>query len=317
MRKTMKTPNLTGLTVATLLPYRDDFSIDWDDYARVLDHCVTPDGVTAALVNGHAGEGGLLTVEERRQVVERTRAHIPNKPLLAGIIATSTVDAIAEAKMAEAAGADCAVLFPPGPLGGGASATSRAPVAYVQAVSQAINIPVSLFQYPITSGYGYSTETLCELAAIDGVIAIKEGSDTMLAYDENWRAVKKASPHVSILASNYNWFLPQMAVGADGILSGLGSLAPHLFAELWLAAAAGDLAGMRAVNDRLYPIVRAIYGPSPLIDMHTRMKAGLKALGVIRNASPRPPMMPTQDGIAENIATVVEAARKAGNIRLS
>lgn len=314
---TMKIPDLKGLTVATLLPYRDDFSIDWDDYARVLDYCVAPDGVTAALVNGHAGEGGLLTAAERREVIERTRAHIPNKPVLAGVIATSTVEAIAEAKMAEAAGADCAVLFPPGPLGGGASATSRAPVAYVRAVSEAIGIPVSLFQYPVTSGYGYSTETLCELASIKGVIAIKEGSDTMLAYDENWRAVKKASPDVSILASNYNWFLPQMAVGADGILSGLGSLAPHLFAELWQASAAGDLAAMRAVNDRLYPIVRAIYGPSPLIDMHTRMKAGLKALGVIRNASPRPPMMPTEDGIARNIAAVVEAARKAGDIRLA
>ncbi|MCX8281119.1 dihydrodipicolinate synthase family protein [Phyllobacterium sp. 0TCS1.6C] len=312
----MKIPDLKGLTVATLLPYREDFSIDWDDYSYVLDYCVAPDGVTAALVNGHAGEGGLLTVAERREVVERTRAHIPHKPLLAGIIATSTAEAIAEAKMAEDAGADCAVLFPPGPLGGGASATSRAPVAYVRAVSEAIGIPVSLFQYPVASGYGYSTETLCELAAIEGVIAIKEGSDTMLAYDENWRAVKKASPDVSVLASNYNWFLPQMAVGADGILSGLGSLAPHLFAELWQASAAGDLASMRAVNERLYPIVRAIYGPSPLIDMHTRMKAGLKALGVIQNAAPRPPMMPTEVDIAANIATVVEAARRAGDIRV-
>lgn len=313
----MKTPDLKGLTVATLLPYRDDFSIDWDDYARVLDYCVAPDGVTAVLVNGHAGEGGLLIAEERRQVIERTRAHIPNKPVLAGIIATSTVEAIAEARMAEEAGADCAVLFPPGPLGGGASATARAPVTYVRAVSEAIGIPVSLFQYPVTSGYGYSTETLCELAAIKGVIAVKEGSDTMLAYDENWRAVKKQSPHVAILASNYNWFLPQMAVGADGILSGLGSLAPHLFVELCQAGAAGDLAAMRAVNDRLYPIVRAIYGPAPLIDMHTRMKTGLKALGIIRNASPRLPMMPTEDAVAANIANVVSAALKAGDIRLS
>ncbi len=310
----MTLPALRGLTVATLLPYHDDFSINWDDYARILDYCVMPEGVTAALVNGHAGEGGLLTFDERRQVIKRTRAHIGAKPLLAGIIATTTADAIAEAQMAEASGADCAVLFPPGPLGGGASATSRAPVAYVRAVAGAISIPVSLFQYPVTSGFGYSTEVLCELATIDGVIAIKEGSDTMLAYDENWRAVKARHPHVAVLASNYNWFLPQMAVGADGILSGLASLAPHLFIALWRAAEAGDLAAMRAANDRLYPIVRAIYGPAPLIDMHTRMKTGLKALGVIRNDAPRPPMMPTDPGIAAGIAETIHAARRCGDI---
>lgn len=312
----MGASDLRGLTVATLLPYRDDFSIDWDDYARVLDYCIAPDGVTAALVNGHAGEGGLLTVAERREVITRTRARIGGKPLLAGVIATSTAEAIAEAKMAEDAGADCAVLFPPASLGGGASATARAPVAYVRAVASAISIPVSLFQYPVTSGYGYATDTLCELAAIDGVIAIKEGSDTMLAYDENWRAIKKTSPHVAILASNYNWFLPQMATGADGILSGLASLAPHLFVELWQASVASDLAAMREVNDRLYPVVRAIYAPAPLIDMHTRMKSGLQALGIIRNASPRSPMMPVETVIARNIAAVVDAARQTGAIRL-
>jgi len=312
----MKTLDLGGITVATVLPYKADFSIDWDDYAKVLDYCVCPEGITAALVNGHAGEGGLLTAGERRQVVERTRAHIGAKPLLAGVIATSTAEAIAEARMAQEAGADCAVLFPPGPLGGGASASARAPVAYVKAVAGAIDIPVSLFQYPVTSGFGYSTETLCELAAIDGVIAIKEGSDTMLAYDENWRAVKKSAPNVAILASNYNWMLPQMAVGADGILSGLGSLVPHLFAELWAATAAADLKAMRAVNDRLHPVVRAIYGPSPLIDMHTRMKTGLKALGVIGNDAPRPPMMPTLPSIADDIARVMDAARRAGDVRV-
>ncbi len=315
MSRPINGSDLRGVTVATLLPYRDDLSIDWDDYARVLDYCVVPDGVTAALVNGHAGEGGLLTQGERRQVIERTRAHIGSKPLLAGIIATSTAEAVAEARLAQEAGADCAVLFPPGPLGGGASVTARAPAAYVGAVLEAIDIPLSLFQYPVTSGFGYSTQTLCELATIDGVIAIKEGSDTMLAYDDNWRAIKQHSPDVAVLASNYNWMLPQMAVGADGILSGLGSLAPHLFVELWAAAVAEDLKAMRAVNDRLTPIVRAIYGPSPLIDMHTRMKAGLAALGVIRNAAPRPPMMSALADIAANIAKVLAAASRAGDVR--
>ena len=287
-------PDLRGVTVATVLPFHDDLSIDWDGYARVLDYCACPDGIAAVFVNGHAGEGGSLSDDERRTVIERTRAHIGaqaaarrhhrriRRPSASGRL-----------KSPRRPGADCAVLFPPAALGGGASATPRAPVAFVRAVSEAIDIPVSIFQYPVTSGAGYTPQTLAQMATIDGVIAIKEGSDTMLAYDENRRAIKSADPDVAILASNFNWFLPQLAVGADGLLSGLASLAPHLFVELWQASLADDLAAMRAINERLYPIVRAIYGPSPLIDMHTRMKVGLAgARASSAMPMPRPPLMP-------------------------
>jgi 4-hydroxy-tetrahydrodipicolinate synthase len=300
-----------------VLPFKDDLSIDWDGYARLLDYCACLDGIAAVFVNGHAGEGGSLSDEERQAVIARTRAHIGGKPLLAGIIAHSTAEAVRQARLAEAAGAACAVLFPPAPIGGGASATPRAPVAFVRAVSTAIEIPVSIFQYPMASGFGYSPQTLAAMAAIDSVIAIKEGSDTMLAYDENRRAVKKVDPKVAVLPSNYNWFLPQLAVGGDGILSGLVSLAPHLFVELWRASVADDLKAMRAVNERLYPIVQAIYGPAPIVDMHTRMKVGLKELGLIRNADPRPPLLPVLPDLCDAIATTVGAARRAGDIHLT
>jgi 4-hydroxy-tetrahydrodipicolinate synthase len=315
MRSPVKRPDLRGVTVATVLPFNADLSIDWNSYARVLDYCACRGGIVSVFVNGHAGEGGSLSDAERDAVIARTRAHIGNKPLLAGIIAHSTAECIRQARLAEAAGADCAVLFPPAPLGGGAAATSRAPLAFVRAVSEAIDIPVSIFQYPVTSG-GYTPATLGEMAAIDRVIAIKEGSDTMLAYDEVRRSVKAADPDVAILASNYNWFLPQLAVGADGVLSGLASLAPQLFVELWQASRADDLRAMRAANERLHPIVRAIYGPPPLIDMHTRMKVGLKALGIIVNADPRPPLMPVEPELCERISATVGAAHRAGDLGL-
>src|ERR1700751_4301894 len=142
MSEPMKKLDLRGITVATVLPFRDDLAIDWDSYARVLDYCACPDGVAAVFVNGHAGEGGSLSDEERQAVIERTRAHIGKKPLLAGIIAHSTAEAIRQARLAEVSGAECDVLFPPALLGGGASANPRALVAFVRAVGASICIPV-------------------------------------------------------------------------------------------------------------------------------------------------------------------------------
>jgi 4-hydroxy-tetrahydrodipicolinate synthase len=61
---------------------------------------------------------------------------------------------------------------------------------------------------------------------------------------------------------------------------------------LWQAYVANDLTAMRAVSDRLYPIVRGIYGAPPLMDMHTRIKAGLVEKGVIAHGAPRAPLAP-------------------------
>lgn len=306
-----KSRDLRGLTVATVLPFDETGAIDWAGFDRVLDYCARPDAVAAVFVNGHAGEAASLTDEERVAVIRRARRAIGDrKPLLAGVIPHGVEDAIAQARAAQAAGADCYVIFPPAALGGGAAATS-APAAYVEAVTRAVDIPASVFQYPLASGFGYATPSLVAIGAIDKVIAVKEGSNAMLAYEENLRALKASCPDVAVLPSNYDFFLAQLAVGGDGILSGLASLAPYWLSDLWTAADACDLSAMRRASDRLHPIVRAIYGPAPTISMHTRIKIGLRALGVIANATPRLPLVP----VTPEIEAAVHEAVRASDLR--
>ena len=304
----MKHTDLRGVTVATVLPFDASGAIDWPGYERLLDYCAVPDTVAAVFVNGHAGEATSLSDEERSLVIRRTRAVIgPSKPLLAGVVPLGLADAIAQARAAEADGADCYVVFPPAGLGGGAAATTEAPLAFFEKVTSAVDIPASVFQFPIASGFGYATKALAAIAALPRIIAIKEGSNTMLAYEENYRALKSAAPDVAVLPSNFDWFLPQLAVGADGLLSGLASLTPGLLSDLWKAADAADLTAMRSASDRLYPIVRAIYGAAPIIDMHSRIKVGLVALGIFENASPRPPLLNIRPEIRSAIRDVVTA----------
>ena len=181
-------------------------------------------------------------------------------------------------------------------------------MAYVDAVLDAVDLPVSIFQFALASGQGYTTETLVEMAKRPRVLAIKEGSDTMLAYEENWRQVKAVAPKVAMLPSNFDWFLAQCAVGADGILSGLASLTPHFLVDLWSATEGEDLGAMRAASDRLHPVVRSIYGAPPKMDMHTRIKVALQHLGVIDCARPRPPLLPVANDIATRVRATADAA---------
>jgi 4-hydroxy-tetrahydrodipicolinate synthase len=78
-------------------------------------------------------------------------------------------------------------------------------------------------------------------------------------------------------------------LGADGAISGMGSVAADLQAELLEACAKGDLDGARRINDQLDPLVRVFYAP-PFVDMHNRMKEALVLLGRIPAAHVRPPL---------------------------
>ena len=303
--------HLTGVVVATVMPFTEKGEIDWNSYQRLLGYCATPQGITSVFVNGHAGEGAALAVDERLKVIEFTKKHMDKENyLLGGVIPYSTAEAIQQAKDAKAAGADVAVLFPQPQFAAGGTLTSDAPLAYVSAVLDAVDMPVSIFQYALSSGCGYSTETMIKLAQLPGVIAIKEGSDTMTAYEDNWRKIKEAAPDVAILPSNFDWFLAQCAVGADGILSGLASLTPHFLIDLWQATQAADLPSMRAASDKLYPIVRTIYAAPPRMDMHTRIKSALKHLGIIDCALPRPPLL----AISESVSAMTERATDIANL---
>jgi 4-hydroxy-tetrahydrodipicolinate synthase len=305
----MPSIRLNDVTVATVLPFAADLSIDWASYDRLLDWCATPDGIGAVFVNGHAGEAAALTPEERTDVIRRTRARVPNKPVMAGIIATCTSDAILRTREAKAAGADVAVLFPLPQFSAGAANDPRVGPTFVRQVAEAVDIPLSLFQYPLASGFGFTTAVLREIALIPGLIAIKEGSGDIRAYEDNVRMLKAEAPHVAMLPSNFDWFLAQVAIGADGILSGLASLAPHLFVDLWRAAERQDLRAMRAASDELHPIVRAIYGATPLMDMHTRIKVALAHLGIIADARPRPPLLEVEPAVASQVTDAVDASR--------
>ena len=89
-------------------------------------------------------------------------------------------------------------------------------------------------------------------------------------------------------------------LGADGSISGMGSVTADLHADLFRAVQAGDLEAGRRLNDRLDPLVKVFYAP-PFVDMHNRMKEALALLGRIDKAVVRPPLRRIGDEERERI----------------
>jgi len=287
MNRTMNHPLLHGVTVATVLPFAPDGAIDWNSFERLLAYCATPEGIGAVFVNGHAGESSALSAEERASVIRFARQRIaPDQTLVAGLVAASTDDAVRQALDARQAGADVLTVFPIAHPEADGESIAAAQLAHVRAIGEAAQVPLAIFQYPIQSRESYATSTLECFARMPWVIGVKEGSDSMTVYEDNLRALRAVNPGVAVLASNFDWFLPQLAVGSDGILSGLASLVPQGLCALWKASQRKDLDGMRRFSDAMFPLVRAIYA-APRSDMYARIKVALHDAGVIDSAFSR------------------------------
>jgi 4-hydroxy-tetrahydrodipicolinate synthase len=235
-----------------------------------------------------------------------------------GVYEDGTNKAAGIAKMAEREGADCLLIFPSTVFDYGSQRRPEIAYGHYAAIAGVTSLPMIAFVYPITSGLRIEIDALVKICGeIDNVIAIKEWSNDIVAYERNYRALKSLDKEISVLSSFSKALLASLCVGADGILSGHGSLIADLHVEIFEAVKRGDLAAARRVSDRIYPLVEVFYAP-PFLDMHNRMKEALAILGRIDEAHVRPPLQRISDKEREEIRRVVtEAGLPSGHPELS
>jgi 4-hydroxy-tetrahydrodipicolinate synthase len=291
----------SGVMPANILPFKADLSIDEAAYRRHLRWLADTRGVTGIVANGHASEVSSLDREERRRSLAIALDEIAGAcPVIAGVYTDGTAEAVALARDAKAAGAAGILLFPPTLFMWGAQGKPDMVVRHVSEVAAGADLPIIVFEYPPASGIGYAPETLARLAEIPQVAGVKDWSNEIVAFERNLRALRATGRPVAMLSAFTMSLMATFLLGADGAISGMGSVTADLQAELFEACGKGDLDGARRINDRLDPLVRVFYAP-PFVDMHNRMKEALVLLGRIPAAHVRPPLTPVSAAEREAI----------------
>ncbi|MBI2156200.1 MAG: dihydrodipicolinate synthase family protein [Candidatus Rokubacteria bacterium] len=298
-----------GVMPANILPFKADLSIDEPAYRRHLRWLADQRGVTGIVANGHAAEVSSLSREERRRALAIALDEVAGAcPVVAGVYADGTAEAVELARDAKAAGAAGVLVFPPTLFMWGAQQKPEMALRHVSEIAAKADLPLVVFEYPPASGIGYSAETLAKLAEIPQVAAVKDWSNDIVAFEQNLRALRATGRPVAMLSSFTMSLMATFLLGADGAISGMGSVAADLQAELFAACQKGDLDAARRVNDRLAPLVSVFYAP-PFVDMHNRMKEALVLLGRIPAAHVRPPLTPVSAAERAAIGRALAAAR--------
>lgn len=282
-----------GVIPAVLLPFDSRLQIDEPAYRSHLRDLIAVEGVTALTINAHSSEAHSLSIDEQKRILDITLDEVGGKvAVVCGVYADTATQGAKLARQAEAAGAQCLLVFPSGVFIFGVPLQKPEMVLnHFRMIAEATDISIIVFEYAMTWGLGYTTETLVRLAEeIPQVVAIKDACNIPVQHEKNVRALHSLKRPFSVLTTHSAWLMASLVMGVDGLLSGAGSVIADLQAQLWRAVQSKNLAAAQAVNDRLWPINNVFYA-DPYVDMHNRMKEALVLLGRQKHAYVRPPLM--------------------------
>ncbi len=298
--------NLRGIIPACVVTFDADGRFDEAAYRRYL-QWLLPQGPVAVAINADTGEGPHLWPDERDRVLRVAVEEAGDIPVVAGLSATFTAQAVDEARRAEQAGARALLVFPI-PAYQGVPLDPALPVAYHEAVARGCGLPLIAFQLqPALGGVIFAEETLRRIAAIDSVVALKEASFDARLYLATRRMIERLARSIDLLTGDDNFIFESFVMGAEGALIGFGTLATDLQVEMYRLTRQGRWAEARAIWERILPLEEAVYA-QPVRDYRARTKVALRELGVVDTTFVRPPLMPVADESAASIRAALATA---------
>ena len=297
-----------GVIPAALLAFDNDFAIDEAETRRHLTCVGGVAGITAVTVNGHSSEVHACTFDEQARLLDIAGEEIGDRvPLINGIYADGSLEAARLARMAEAGGASALLCFPPHSMRmGGVRHRPEMALTHFKMIADATDLPLIVFQYG--DELAYSLDTLIDIVEeIPTVRAVKDWSPAQ-DHERHIRVRQTLPRPVNVLSTNSACLLSSLVMGANGLLSGAGSVIADLQVALFNAVQSNDLAGAKALAERIWHTSQVFYS-DPFGDMHNRMKEALVLLGRQERAVVRPPLVKLT---ATEIARIAEALDAAG-----
>jgi 4-hydroxy-tetrahydrodipicolinate synthase len=289
---------IKGSIVAIVSPMREDGSLDFDAYRRLIEWHVA-EGTNAIVAVGTTGESPTVDPEEHgeliRVAVEAVKGHIP---VIAGTGGNSTSEAIELTRHAKSVGATATLQVVPYYN----KPTQEGLYRHFRKIAETVDLPMILYNVPGRTVADLANDTTVRLAEVPGIVGLKDATgDLARAAD----LLRRLPSRFAVYSGNDDSALALMLLGGHGVISVTANVAPHQMSELCKAALAGDLARARQINNQLLPLhFKLFVEPNPIAVKWALAKMGRIPGGI------RLPLVPLSDAAQ----AVVQAALKEAGV---
>ncbi|NOD32968.1 MULTISPECIES: 4-hydroxy-tetrahydrodipicolinate synthase [unclassified Ruegeria] len=240
-----------GSMPALVTPFNNG-ELDLKTLKHLVDWQIT-EGSTGLVPVGTTGESPTLSHDEHETVIEEVvKTAAGRVPVIAGAGSNNTVEAIRFVQFAEKVGADAALVVTPYYN----KPTQNGLIAHFQALHEAANIPIIIYNIPGRSVVDMTPSTMGELSKLPRIVGVKDATGDLARVSQQ-RAT--CGSDFCQLSGEDATALGFNAHGGVGCISVTANVAPRLCAEFQQATLTGDYAKALAYQDKLMPLHEAIF----------------------------------------------------------
>lgn len=244
----MKNISIEGIIPPILTPMNDDESLNLEELRNQVNRLIDA-GVHGIFVGGTNGEAYALSAEEKIEtisvVVEACAGRVP---VYAGTGCITTEETISMSRKAAELGVDVLSVITPY----FAFASQNELYSHYKELSEAVSLPIVLYNIPARTGNSLQPQTVRHLAEdCPNIAGVKDSSgnfDNMKQYIE---LCSDLGRNFAVLSGNDSLILPALVFGGKGGIAGCANVFPHTLVQIYELFRAGDFEGAKHAQDSI------------------------------------------------------------------
>jgi len=280
-----------GTGTAVITPFNEN-GVDYENFGRFIDWQIEQK-VEFLVVLGTTGEAPAIIKNERDELIKFFIKKVNGRvPVVVGTSSNSTAVTVENSKAAQEMGADGVLVVTPYYN----KPTQEGLYQHFKAVSEAISIPIIIYNVPGRTGVNILPETVLRLAKFKNIAALKEASGIQAQVDELLRKIHVLRPDFCVLSGNDDQAFHLVNAGGQGVISVLSNIAPSYTSDMIREALSGNVVRARELHLKLFPLMKNLFMESNPIPV----KYGACKLGFCKNIL-RLPLVPASENCCKQI----------------
>jgi len=215
---------LEGVVSALVTPFDENDNVREDSIRRIINYNLK-NGVSGFYVCGSTGESLLLTLDERKRILEIVNDEVKDRAfIIANIGCMGTKFSIELAKHAEETGVDAISSFPPIYYKFSFDEIKE----YYFDIADSVNVPLIIYYIPSFTNVEMSLENFSELLEHKNIMGVKFTSMNLFMLERI-----KALSNKTIFNGFDEVFLGGLSLGADGMIGSTCNIVPAIIRAIY------------------------------------------------------------------------------------
>lgn len=250
---TISAPRFGRMIPAMVTPFDENLELDLDQ-ARALAARLVEGGADALVINGTTGESPTVFYPQKMKLFEAVVSEVAGQiPIIANVGDNCTADTVDFAQDVQKLGVDGFMLVVP--------YYNKPPqeglYQHFKTIAQSVDLPCVLYNIPGRCVINMTPETTLRLARdCENIVAIKEASGNL---DQVRTIIDNAPDGFAVYSGDDALTYDMMKLGAAGVISTIGNVAPARMKEITNLCAAQDFEAAKIAHDALLPLMDELF----------------------------------------------------------